>query len=130
MVRRSRSHVAPASRPSVVTRALEALATSPRHLDLLALASAVGVSPHHLSRVFREATGLTLREHRNRLRVRRALNRLADGEPSLSAVAYDVGFADHAHFTRTVRAQLCLAPRDVRAMLARPDGGAGDRAAA
>ena len=75
----------------------------PEPLTLGALAGLVGASPYHLSRVFQAETGLSLTRFRNRLRLRRALERLAAGESSLASVATDAGFADHAHFCRTVR---------------------------
>ncbi len=45
-----------------------------------------------------------MRQYRNRLRVSLALERVVGGEPDLAGLAGDLGFADHAHLTRTVRA--------------------------
>ncbi|MGW1926443.1 helix-turn-helix domain-containing protein, partial [Streptomyces massasporeus] len=63
------------------------------------LARAAGVSPHHLSRVFRAVTGTTLTHHRNELRIRSVLHALEEGEDSLRTLAYAYGFADQAHLT-------------------------------
>jgi hypothetical protein len=74
-----------------------------------------GCSPHHLSRVFSQLTGLTVSQYRNRLRVSLALERVAEGEPDLAGLAWDLGFADHAHLTRTVRAATGRTPSSLRA---------------
>jgi AraC-like DNA-binding protein len=82
------------------------------------LACRQSVSPHHLSRVFHASTGMTISAYRNQLRVRAALERLADGERSLTSLAADLGFADHAHMARTVRRETGAAPSVLRRLLA------------
>ena len=79
-------------------------------------------SPYHLSRVFREVTGLTLSEYRTRLRVHAVLDRLELGDRDLAAVAAATGFADHGHMTRTVTGHLGAPPSVVRHRLARERG--------
>jgi AraC-like DNA-binding protein len=98
--------------------------------SLSTIAAAASVSPQHLTRVFRQSTGLTLSQYRNRVRVRLALEKLADDEHDLRRIAHDLGFADHAHFSRRVMAEVGLQPRAVRWLLsARPAEarGGGDR---
>jgi AraC-like DNA-binding protein len=90
-----------AARRRLVDGARETLAASPA-ATLTELADGLAVSPHHLSRVFRGHTGETVSRYRNRVRVRCALERIRDGEPSLARLAADLGFADHAHLTRAV----------------------------
>lgn len=103
-----------AARQRVVSQARAALAADPR-LGLVALGRVTGCSPHHLSRVFARLTGLTVSQYRNRLRVSLALERVAEGEPDLAGLACDLGFADHAHLTRTVRAATGRTPSSLRA---------------
>jgi AraC-like DNA-binding protein len=98
----------------VVSQAQAALAADPR-LGLVALSRVTGCSPHHLSRVFTQLTGLTVSQYRNRLRVSLALERVAEGERDLAGLAGDLGFADHAHLTRTVRAATGRTPSSLRA---------------
>jgi AraC-like DNA-binding protein len=79
-----------AARRRVVSQAQAALAADPR-LGLVALSRVTGCSPHHLSRVFAQLTGLTVSQYRNRLRVSLALERVArvsatlPGSPATSA---------------------------------------------
>jgi AraC-like DNA-binding protein len=103
-----------AARRRAVSQAKAALAADPR-LGLVALGRVTGCSPHHLSRVFTQLTGLTVSQYRNRLRVSLALERVAEGEPDLAGLAGDLGFADHAHLTRTVRAATGRTPSSLRA---------------
>jgi AraC-like DNA-binding protein len=91
-------------------------------LRLAELARRVGVSPYHLSRTFHRHTGLRLSQFRNRLRVRLALERLAQGERSVTRLAHELGFADHAHLTRTVRSETGSTPSLLRERLAMPSG--------
>jgi AraC-like DNA-binding protein len=85
--------------------------------SLVQLARQLSVSPHHLSRVFHARTGMTLSAYRNALRSRHALERLAEGEPSLTRLATDLGFADHAHLTRVVRGVIGEPPITLRKLL-------------
>jgi AraC-like DNA-binding protein len=77
----------------------------------------LGCSPHHLSRLFREQTGHALAQFRTALRIELALERLMQGEDNLARVAADLGFADHAHLTRTMRATLGRTPSAMRALM-------------
>jgi AraC-like DNA-binding protein len=106
-----------AARRRVVSAAREALASSPR-AGVIELARRVAVSPHHLSRVFKAETGLTISRYRNRLRVRLALERLSEGEPCLARLAADLGFADQAHLARVVRQELGATLSSFRGRLA------------
>jgi AraC-like DNA-binding protein len=105
------------TRRRVVARAREALVEDPR-ADVLELARRAAVSPHHLSRIFRAETGETISRYRNRLRVRLALERLAAGEPCLTRLAAELGFADQAHLARVVRGELGATPSRLRERLA------------
>jgi AraC-like DNA-binding protein len=97
--------------------AREVLVADPAFDGLDRLAQLLGVSRSHLSRVFRAETGETLTRFRHRLRVRAALDRLADGDRDLAGMAADLGFADHAHFTRAMRAEVGDPPGQVRSLL-------------
>jgi AraC-like DNA-binding protein len=97
--------------------AREILAEDPER-SLPELARELAVSPHHLSRVFRAATGSTVSRHRMRLRARAALERLAGGEEDLARIAADVGFADQSHMCRVIRQETGSTPAALRHALA------------
>jgi AraC-like DNA-binding protein len=116
--RPARRAAAVRTRRRAVDDVREALAVSPA-AGLPELARSAAVSPHHLSRIFRAETGETISRYRNRVRVRVALERLADGEERLTRLAAELGFADHAHLTRVVRAETGWTPSVLRAALGR-----------
>jgi AraC-like DNA-binding protein len=86
----------------------------PAAAGLVPLAQRLGVSPFRLSRVFSREMGESITAYRNRFRIARALDALEAGEPSLAA---DLGFADQAHLTRTLRVQVGHPPAVVRTLL-------------
>jgi AraC-like DNA-binding protein len=100
----------------LVNQAREILSAQPA-TSLVELAGRLFVSPHHLSRIFHVRTGMTLSAYRNEIRARQALDRLAEGEPSLIRLANDLGFADHAHLTRVVRTVTGQPPVTLRRLL-------------
>ena len=93
-------------------------------LRLLDLARTVGLSPFHLCRAFRAATGWTLHAYRNQMRLRSALERLVDG-CDITSVALDLGYSSHSHFTEAFRQSFGTTPSRVR-RLRKPPGGRGD----
>jgi len=104
------------ARRRLVEDAREVLAADPG-LPLPTLAARLAVSPHHLSRLFGAATGHTISRHRMHLRTRAALDRLAAGDTNLARLAADLGFADHAHLCRVLRAETGSTPSALRAAL-------------
>jgi AraC-like DNA-binding protein len=105
------------ARRALADAAREALTVEPER-SLPELARALATSPHHLSRVFRAATGSTISRHRMRLRVRSALERLAAGDRELARLAADLGFADQSHLCRVVRRETGRTPSALRHALA------------
>ena len=80
------------------------------HLTLHALARQIGVSPFHLCRRFRAATGTTIHRYVTTLRMAAALDRLGDHRNDLARLALDLGYSSHSHFTTAFRAYFGLPP--------------------
>lgn len=76
---------------------------------LRALAAAVGCSPFHLCRAFRDVTGSTIHGHLTTVRLRAALEALPDAR-DMTAVALDAGFSSHSHFTAAFRRSFGIPP--------------------
>jgi AraC family transcriptional regulator len=88
------------------------------HYSLRAIATEAGVDPSYLARTFRRSMGMTLGRYVRRLRVRRAIDAIGAGRAgSLSSLAHDLGFADHAHLTRSFRAETTLTPAMFRQLV-------------
>jgi AraC-like DNA-binding protein len=107
------------TRERLAGQAREILLAEP-NLGVIELARRVSCSPHYLSRVFSRVTGSGISAYRNRIRVSRALERIGQGERDLAGLAHELGFADHAHLTRTVRAVTGHTPTGCRTLLRFP----------
>jgi len=78
------------------------------------VARAVHASPLHLARVFQQRTGAPVHRYLTRLRLRASLERLMDGAADLTALALELGFSSHSHFTDAFRREFGCAPSEVR----------------
>jgi AraC family transcriptional regulator len=74
------------------------------------LAASAGVHPVYLARQFRRFFGSSVVSYLQRQRVRRAAELIATSSMPLSAVAFQAGFADQSHLTRSFRAGTGLTP--------------------
>jgi AraC-like DNA-binding protein len=79
------------------------------------VAGRLHTSEFHLARLFRAHTGFTLHGYRNQLRLRLALERIHD-EDDLTALAHELGFSSHSHFTDAFRGLFGAPPAEVRAL--------------
>jgi AraC-like DNA-binding protein len=111
---------AAAAEPRGVARVREYLHEHYRDpISLEQLAAIAGVSKYHLVRTFRAAVGVPPHTYQLRLRLTRSLFMLRQGIP-LSAVAYELGFADQSHFTRAFRGDYGTTPGAWLRALGRP----------
>lgn len=83
-------------------------------------ARTLNVSPFHLTRVFRAQIGIPMHQYLIRVRLARALDEIANGERSLSALALRLGFTSHSHFTVTFRRTFGMSPARFREVLSGP----------
>lgn len=82
--------------------------------SLGAMARLLDCSPFHLSRVFRQTAGVSLRGYLKRLRTRVAADLLARGPRDLTELALDLGYSDHSHFTNAFRHEWGMPPSRFR----------------
>ena len=83
-------------------------------LSLRDLAGEVGISVYHLCRMFRRATGSTLHQYRQKLRVRSSLESVMESSRSLVDIALNAGFSSHSHYTSCFRQEFAQTPSSVR----------------
>jgi len=113
--RTSRAPGGTAGRRRMVDRAKLVLASDPaRRWTLAEIAAETGGSPVYLTQVFAEVEGVPLYRHQLRLRLAQALDRLS-GAPDLTALALDLGFSSHSHFTAAFREAYGQPPSRFRA---------------
>ena len=77
---------------------------------------AAGISPFHLTRIFKKAIGMSPHQYLIEVRVHSANALLAAGpeHPSLAEVAAAVGFSDQSHLTRQFKRILGTTPKKAR----------------
>jgi AraC-like DNA-binding protein len=109
-----------AARRRLTDSVRELLSTDLAGRRLEELARLLGCSPAYLSRIFHQQTGTTISRYRNRLRVLAALEAIEAGEQDFAGLAARLGFADHAHLTRTIRKESGHTPRALRRLLTQP----------
>jgi len=85
-----------------------------KHLDenheLETLATAVGCSPHYLSRTFTQVTGTPLMLWIRRARIDRAATLIATGRCNVSEAALEVGYRSFSHFSRAFQQEKGVPP--------------------
>ena len=101
-----------------VEQARTLLASSPgTRWDLDGLGRALRCSPFHLARQFRVLTGETISRYLLRLRLAMAVERLAQGERDISALAIGIGFSHHSHLSARFRETFGITPSAAREIL-------------
>ena len=68
-------------------------------ISLSTIANHMNMSAYYLSHMFRRATGITITEFRNELRLTVAKNMLVHTQKSIDEIAASVGFSSSAYFT-------------------------------
>ncbi len=79
------------------------------------LARAATYSQFHFHRLFRAATGETVRQYQRRLRLERAAYFLTHGQDDILKLALDAGYGSHEAFTRAFQTRFQITPSAFRA---------------
>jgi len=87
-------------------------------LSLAQIAAQVGASPAYLTHAFQACEGMTIAKYQRRLRLARALTELPHTE-DLTALALELGFSSHAHFSTAFRETYGETPSAYRARMRR-----------
>lgn len=80
-------------------------------LSLKDLAKAANVYPTTISKHFPKYVSCTLGEYRRRLKIEKSLGFIKTSNQSLTEIAYQCGFHDQSHFTRTFKHLTGFLPR-------------------
>lgn len=83
-------------------------------LSIAQLAQAVYSSPYHLCRLFRHYTGQTIHSYLNQLRLRTALDYMAQPQIPITQVGLEMGYSSHSHFTQAFRQTFGTSPSAFR----------------
>ncbi|MGH7541047.1 MAG: helix-turn-helix transcriptional regulator [Gemmatimonadota bacterium] len=91
-----------------------------RRHTLETLARTASVHRVHLAREFRRRFGCTVGQYIRQRRVEFACHRLTGTQTPLSRIAFEAGFADQSHFTKTFRQLVGLTPAVFRERFGTP----------
>lgn len=83
-------------------------------LSVPAIAEHVGVSVQHLSKRFKENTGMTMVEYINQYRSKKAQELLADTSLNISQIAEQTGYTNNVTFTRNFKKYVGCTPSEYR----------------
>jgi AraC family transcriptional regulator len=83
-------------------------------LSLRALAAQAGPGPYHFARLFRKTTGTSPHQFVLAQRLEKARRLLRETNAAMSSVAFDAGFANQSHLTRTFKRRFGITPRACR----------------
>ncbi|MGN9163080.1 helix-turn-helix domain-containing protein [Clostridium sulfidigenes] len=73
-----------------------------------------GISTSHLTRLFKEYTGLTPNEYVSQLRINKAMQLLIKSNDTILEIAYDVGFKSLSNFYNYFKQNTGIAPKEYR----------------
>lgn len=93
-----------------------------RRWTLADVADEVGASPVYLTQVFQQVEGVPLYRYQLRLRLARSLD-LLDRRDDLSALAMELGFSSHSHFSAAFQRMYGRSPSAFRRAAVRPRTG-------
>jgi AraC family transcriptional regulator len=74
-----------------------------KHLSLKNLSASLNIHPVTISRQFHKYYHCTLGEYVRKLKIEKALTLIKTSTQSLTGIAFECGFADQSHFTRTFK---------------------------
>ena len=81
------------------------------------IADRLHVSKFYLCHLFRKATGMTITDMKNRLRVEKAKEILKSGDEKIADVAYECGFDSPSYFTEIFSKSEKIAPEAYRSLM-------------
>lgn len=94
-------------------------------LTLPETAARFRISPHYLSRLFKQTTGFTFSDYLNLLRVKEAQRLLRETEQSVTDIALLAGFGNFSHFGKMFKRIVQQSPRAYRQAFEERDGESG-----
>ncbi len=105
---------------------VETCIASSTPFNVAAMARRSGISPEHLVRLFKAATGHSLMGYYQRRRVQYGTRMLLRPDVSITDIAHHLGYCDSSHFSRIFARYHGLTPSAYRSMLLTHDGVLSD----
>lgn len=88
-----------------------------KEVSLEEVAEFIGLNASYFSQLFKQSTGETFVKYRIKQRMERAKQLLAEPHQRITDISYEIGYADHPHFTKTFKKVTGLTPSEYREKL-------------
>lgn len=106
--------------PNWVRSSIDRFHLSGGRVDVAAIAAGLGISERHFRRAFSSVVHVSPKAYCSIIRFHRALRLITNGQLSISDVAFEAGYADHAHMTRAFQKFSGFAPSKIPSQLSLP----------
>ncbi|NRF92350.1 response regulator [Paenibacillus frigoriresistens] len=83
-------------------------------ISLEMVSEQVRLSPHYVSRMFKEQVGTNYIDYLTECRIERAKNLLCDPEKSLKEITFEIGYSDPNYFSRVFKKMTDISPSEYR----------------
>jgi YesN/AraC family two-component response regulator len=83
-------------------------------ITLATVADHLHVNTSYLSTLFRQVTGMTFKEHLNRVRIEEAARLLSNTDYPVMEIAIACGYKDQSYFTKVFKKLTGLTPKQYR----------------
>ncbi|MNI16171.1 HTH-type transcriptional activator Btr [compost metagenome] len=88
-----------------------------KEMSLDEVADLLGLNASYFSQLFKQSTGETFVHFRTRCRMEKAKRLLEQPHYRITDVSYEIGYADHPHFTKTFKKFTGFSPSEYRSKL-------------
>jgi len=88
-----------------------------KEVSLEEVADVLGLNPSYFSQLFKQTTDETFVQYRTRRRMDKAKKLLEQPHYRITDISYEVGYADHPHFTKMFKKHTGYSPSEYRSML-------------
>jgi two-component system, response regulator YesN len=85
-----------------------------KEVSLEEVADVLGLNPSYFSQLFKQTTGETFIQYRIRRRMEKAKKLLENPSYRITDISYEIGYADHPHFTKTFKKYTGYSPSEYR----------------
>ena len=88
-------------------------------ITLREIADKVGISQYYLCHLFKKATGLTIIDYKNEMKLTKAKDMLINSDKKIGDISFECGFGSESYFSRTFMASENISPSSYRKLLKR-----------
>lgn len=100
--------------PAWLHSLVEIVYQSNEPFDLKSLSDELAIHPGHLSRSIPKYLSTTLGDYIRQIKIKKSIDFILASPKPLSDIAFDCGFSDQSHFTRTFKYYMSMTPKEFK----------------